>query len=105
MQFKKHCNHHTQEYVCGTTEQHLSPTTFLYISGILLIFHGMNREVPLTILLGALVLAVPTCVIIPAAFAVKHYRQKWRDKRQETRDRRKAYQYENPFQVVSELQV
>ena len=77
----------------------------IFLVGILLIFHGMNKEVNLTIVLGSLVLAVPTCVVIPSCLAFKYYRKLWREKRDEQRDKRKTYQYDNPFKSESELEL
>ena len=77
----------------------------VFLSGILLIFHGMNKEVNLTIVLGSLVLAVPTCVVIPSCLAFKYYRKLWKEKRDEQKDKRKTYQYDNPFKSETELEL
>ena len=65
----------------------------------------MNKEVNLTIALGSLVLIVPTCVVIPGCLAIKYYRKKWREKKDELKDKKKTYQYDNPFRAESELQL
>ena len=96
---------HPRSCLWPTTNFNTSNFSDHFLSGILLIFHGMNKEVNLTIVLGSLVLAVPTCVVIPSCLAFKYYRKLWREKRDEQRDKRKTYQYDNPFKSESELEL
>ena len=60
----------------------------------------------LTVGLGVLLFFIPTCILIPAWLTVRHYRYKWREKKEEQRRdverSEKTYKYDNLHKVDSE---